>query len=91
LLASLEGNQQDLGDKEEHGIETTEAGLAGGTPPTSISFDKRKFLCPLGMVEGHLAEAGIMGVLKTCFWKGGAGDIAKGAGAVVEGTVDSPT
>jgi hypothetical protein len=91
LLASLEGNQQDLGDKEEDDIGTTEAELASGTPPTGTSFSKWEFLCPLGMIEGHLAEAGIMGVLKSSFWRRDAGDVAKGAGAVVEGTVDSPT
>lgn len=31
------------------------------------SFDKREFLRSLDLAEDQFAEAGVMGVLKTCF------------------------
>jgi hypothetical protein len=71
----------------------TEEEVTTGRSRTWTSFDKREILRSFDLEEDQFAEAGILGVLKTClYWKGDIGDVTEEDDeAVVEGTVDSPT
>jgi hypothetical protein len=71
----------------------TEEEVTAGRSLTLTSFDKREFLRSFELKEDQFAEAGTVGVLKTClFSKGDIGDVTEEDDeAVVEGMADLPT
>jgi hypothetical protein len=67
---------------EEATEETGEMEMSYGR----ISLESVEFLCKLGLEEDHVAEAGVVGVLKALDVEEDAKDVA-----VTVGTIDSPT